>query len=577
MEVSKGKSKLILLRKDLKDLIFCHLNIYDHFRIGKTCSLIRDHLKLKIKTLKIVKIVKESHLQELIDNTDVYIDKYEKFYGIKEKDFLEAIAIRIMSIIDSYSSCNKELYIKISILKHWNVIKASLDCLSQTLFQRESSIILILNPQIYKAFLKTKIHEISPHIKGIKFYENSLDEEGLILLNAFLKDNKNIRSIFLEKNNLNEKACHQLIEIVKNTEVLQSLYISKIGITEVMSKKIFNELKFNKTIRKVYFSHNSLDKNSIEAIADVLCTNVTLSLLDLSSVQLLDEGLAIISEAMKKNLSIRSLSLSNNNITSIGLINLTECLKNNNTLTSFDISENKINYKGIKFLMKSLKDTKINKLSLSKCDLNRKVFKFFFDYLKTINLLNLSGNDLEHDSCTLLYYFLKDEANGSLQTLILNQCNIDTTGLFWICSGMKKNKTLKTLRLSSNNFADEGAKNISIFLEKNKTLIELDLSHNRITDDGLKTIFLSITGRSYLKLLNISSNVFSDLTSTSIAEFLFNRSRLKILIMKTTLIRDDYYKYIIDAANLNTYLEKLVIQVRLKNNFAKLKKIEFEM
>jgi len=196
MEIT-NKSKLVLLRKDLKELIFSHLNVSDYLNIAKTCSELKNFFKIKAKTLKILKLIKESHLQEIIDNFDAYLDKYEKFFGIKEKDLYEAIGLRIVFTIDS-SYYLKELCIKISILKNWVILKNSLDSLPNNNFMRKSSILLILNPQNYKNFLKSKINEMNPFIKGLKFYENSLDEEGIILLNQFLKENITIRTLNLD-------------------------------------------------------------------------------------------------------------------------------------------------------------------------------------------------------------------------------------------------------------------------------------------------------------------------------------------------------------------------------------------
>ncbi len=74
MEIT-NKSKLLLLRKDLKELIFSHLHISDYLNITKSCSELKNFFKIKPKTLKILKLIKESHLQEIIDNFDAYLDK----------------------------------------------------------------------------------------------------------------------------------------------------------------------------------------------------------------------------------------------------------------------------------------------------------------------------------------------------------------------------------------------------------------------------------------------------------------------------------------------------------------------
>ena len=199
------------------------------------------------------------------------------------------------------------------------------------------------------------------------------------------------------------------------------------------------------------------------------------------------------------------------------------------------------------------------------------------DYARNIVKLNLSCNELELDSCTVLFIILKSNNNKSFESLILNQCKIDTNGLFWICSGMKKNKTIKTLKLINNDISDEGAKYIARFLKKNETLTEIDLNSNKISDEGLKSILGSISSRPFLKSLNISFNIFTDLSSNLLSEFLFNKSRLKFIVFKTSFIREENYKYLIESANMNIHLEKLVLQIKHNNNFTKMKKIIFEL
>ena len=197
------------MRKELRHKVLSYLDIFDYLSLSKTCSTFMDKSFFTIKTFRIIKLIKEIDLQEMIDNYYDLHEKYDKFFGIKEKDLLNAITIIIISkIYPVYQG--KEINIKISNLNNFNVLKAI--CQNQLVFSSHwtGSIILNFNPLIYKSFLEKKINEMNFVIKGLKFNEISVDEEGLTLLKSFVMLNNYFKSIDLRNINVNESSLNKL-------------------------------------------------------------------------------------------------------------------------------------------------------------------------------------------------------------------------------------------------------------------------------------------------------------------------------------------------------------------------------
>jgi hypothetical protein len=77
--------------------------------------------------------------------------------------------------------------------------------------------------------------------------------------------------------------------------------------------------------------------------------------------------------------------------------------------------------------------------------------------------------------------------NTTLQSLYINECNIDDDVTKAIAGALRKNKTLTTLNLSNNDIGDDGVLTIATALEKNKTLTYIYLKDNKKISHKIKT------------------------------------------------------------------------------------------
>lgn len=76
--------------------------------------------------------------------------------------------------------------------------------------------------------------------------------------------------------------------------------------------------------------------------------------------------------------------------------------------------------------------------------------------------------------------------NRSIETVILNECEVDCVAAKALAAGLEGNTTLKTMNLWDNNIEDEGGKALAEALLKNEALETLNLWGNKIGNEGAK-------------------------------------------------------------------------------------------
>lgn len=74
--------------------------------------------------------------------------------------------------------------------------------------------------------------------------------------------------------------------------------------------------------------------------------------------------------------------------------------------------------------------------------------------------------------------------NRSIETVILNECEIDCVTAKALARGLEGNTTLKTMNLWDNNIQDEGGEALAEALLKNDALETLNLWGNKIGNEG---------------------------------------------------------------------------------------------
>jgi hypothetical protein len=118
------------------------------------------------------------------------------------------------------------------------------------------------------------------------------------------------------------------------------------------------------------------------------------------------------------------------------------------------------------------------------------------------------------DIRSLSIYLAKNPCG--LKTLILHDCNLDSSALEELSAGLAKNTSLKTLDLSKNFIRRPGVHGLNTFaglqtfaqmLATSTTLHHVNLVNCRLRDLGADLLHQSLKANGYLQTLNLSSNV----------------------------------------------------------------------
>jgi len=146
----------------------------------------------------------------------------------------------------------------------------------------------------------------------------------------------------------------------------------------------------------------------------------------------------------------------------------------------------------------------------------------------TLKTLHLYENRLTEEHAAELAMALRE--NRSIETVILNECEIDCAAAMALATGLEGNETLKTMNLWDNNIEDEGGKALAEALLKNGSALEtLNLWGNKIGDEGAKAF----------------------------ADMLRENNSLRDLIFVYNRIGDDGGDELVDALELNEGIRNL--------------------
>lgn len=120
--------------------------------------------------------------------------------------------------------------------------------------------------------------------------------------------------------------------------------------------------------------------------------------------------------------------------------------------------------------------------------------------------------------------------NANLQTLLINDNNLQTIGAIKIAIGLQNASSLRVINMSNNNFDSEAANDIAGLLSHNHRLEELYLGDNNLQVTGIAKIAKALQHTSTLKVFCVSNNNISCLVD-DIAYVLLNNVNLQKLLL----------------------------------------------
>lgn len=303
---------------------------------------------------------------------------------------------------------------------------------------------------------------------------------------------------------------------------------------------IANALSDNSSLREMRLDFCLLTMNKMKSLIQAISTHPTLESLNLSNNPFDDEGCVAVANFLQHSSSLKKLKLVVCGIRQEGSEAMANFLCQNSSLSleHLNMSLNELTPAGSVAIANALvTNTSLNTLILEKCDIDIRGAKAMADALdqnSSLQYLDLSNNDgIGDQGCIAISeVLLHSSINSSLETLILEKCDIGAEGAKSLADVLRHNNAkLRRLNLSSNPIGDVGCTAISNGLLLNSSLKVLRLSRCFIGAEGVKAMANALSTNCSLENLDIS-NRFGDDAIVSLANALQSNMCLKILHLR---------------------------------------------
>ena len=299
---------------------------------------------------------------------------------------------------------------------------------------------------------------------------NAISEEGIKSLVEYIKDNNKLLSLFFAGNCINDKGLDLLLNSLLaydknmfNKTRLSYLDISNNNLTKNSCNNINNIISFSSYITSINISYNGFNNEGINNIFSFINIKSKLVTLDLSQTDINENCIKYISDKLDKSIALRILNLSYNNLGKA-------CIYLKNLL---------------------IKETNIRILKIISCKISENINLIFQGLCKNNNIetFDISYNNIVMNKNILTDIFSFFKENKKLLYLILDNTNIDDTGIYYISQGIELNQSIKKLSLKNNFITEENIDLLIDNIKKNKIIRKIELDGNGISKKSKEYIY----------------------------------------------------------------------------------------
>jgi len=263
-------------------------------------------------------------------------------------------------------------------------------------------------------------------------------------------------------------------------------------------------LRLASNLRSLSLKNCSLSDDSLSVLIPAACAS---SLLDL------DLGFNYLGET---SLAILAKSIGDSRISSLGLSKtllkveknaafnfLAVLIRNCSSLKVIDMSMNQIGDENFEDFCQSLSTSSIEVLNLQINRLSNNGATFLSQAMRNLRKLNLQFNSISDEGIVALSNSL---LTSQLEDLNLCSNKVGSIGVEALASAIKKSRTLTKLALAYCELSSSSAVLLAQAVKENNTMVEMDLSHNLHLGKEVGEAFYSITLRTHrcLTALNLS-------------------------------------------------------------------------
>lgn len=393
----------------------------------------------------------------------------------------------------------------------------------------------------------------SPDLKVLDLSNNHLTAAGALSIVQALQSVKSLQVFTVSKHFINETTVNDMTTILSKNPDLVHLDLSFSLLTSG-AIKLIRSLQNRPLLKVLKLSNCKIAYIAAEELACVIKTT-SLVELDLSHNSLLAIGIILISRALKDLKSLQILNISNCGITDKAVHYLMSALLTLHGLKELDMSLNeRITSNEIsKFLLAVLQNTNICILKINFCEfyLNNFLKEIGNSTMTRMKCLELCNNQV--DVHKLL------ENTTILQILNISNCymnNIDDNVMKKLSRIILQNQHLTKLNVSHNRLTVMASIQLAKALQSIETLQTLIMNDCEITDDAAEDIATVISHNLFLKELNISWNKLTGIGTTKIFNSLKDIRYLQILKVASCGITRDFHETL-TASSFMSHLQEL--------------------
>ena len=370
--------------------------------------------------------------------------------------------------------------------------------------------------------------------KSFKYSEISKDDIETIKMirEVKLDDNNNLLDLYKKKKDLFFQKVELAFDLLKNKIIScdeedkkdsKNILIDYPEILNIIEPPIELEINFDK-----------ININKLSSFISFQINNIFIKLeklsIELSKINL-DIFYSIVFNCT--NLKSINIKLNNKNLENniVVLNNIIPILfANNKTLQELNYYNIPLMNKYLPKIVTAIKESKLQKLTLSDCFTSKADLGIFNSYFSSDNYLteiNFSYNKFNIPSLisnSLLNY----EISKKLEAINFSYSELSDDDINVIVKYCEDNTLLKVCDISGNSISQKSCFKIGSMIEKNSTLEKLDLTDCKLTGENIIFIFNS-KGSKGLKHIILNLNEIGDLGIVGILGFIKNSPKIEIL------------------------------------------------
>ena len=371
--------------------------------------------------------------------------------------------------------------------------------------------------------------------KSVTYSEISKDDIMTLKMirDIKLNDNTNLLDLYKKKKDLFFQKVELTFDLLKN-KILSDFEKEQKDTNKNILNDIPDFLKILEPPMNLEINLDLINLNKLSSFVSFQINNL-LNKLEHLSIEVskinLDIFFPIIFNC--KNLKSIKIKLNNknleNNIVILDSI-IPILFKNNKSLIDLSYNNVPLLNKYLPIIVTAIKNSKLEKLSLSGC-FNSKadlaIFNSFFssdNYLTEINFSNNNFNIPTLLANSLLNY----DINKKLTSINFSYCDLSEDDINIISKYIEESPLVKICDLSENNLTQKSCFKLGMMLEKNSSIEKLNLMNCKLTGQNI-TCILTNKGSKGLKHLILNFNPLGDLGLIGFNSFLKNSPKLEIL------------------------------------------------